>query len=179
MVRGWEGEKVRLVPLDKERHFDNAVLWLNDPDLTRWLLVGDFPISRLKEEEWFAKMMQGSETEIGFAVETLSGEHVGFSGIHRIQWQHRTGVTGTLIAPEANWGKGYGADSIRVRTRYAFEVLGLRLLLSEALQGHERSIRALTKAGYQRAGVLPGRYWKRGAFRDALLLYKPRDIVGG
>lgn len=178
MARGWEGDKVRLVPLDKERHFESALRWLNDPEITRWLLVGDFPISRLREEEWFDRMMREGENEIGFAIETLHGEHIGFSGIHRIQWQHRTGVTGTMIGPPENWGKGYGTDAIRVRTRYAFEVLGLQLLLSEALVGNDRSIRTLERAGYKRVGIVPGRYWKRGALRDVLTFYRRRDDAG-
>ena len=177
MIRGWEGDKIRLVPLDRERHFENAVRWLNDPELTRWLLVGDLPISRLKEEEWFERMMRAGESEVGFAIETLAGEHVGFAGIHNIQWQHRTGVTGTLIAPKENWGKGFGTDAVLVRTRYAFEVLGLRLLLSEALAENERSIRTLIKAGYERAGLIPERYWKRGAHRDAVLFYRKRTVA--
>ena len=44
MAFGWEGSKVRLVPLDKARHLENAVLWLNDPKLTAWTLIGDFPL---------------------------------------------------------------------------------------------------------------------------------------
>lgn len=35
MAYGWTGEKVRLVPLDKAKHFENALCWLNDPDITQ------------------------------------------------------------------------------------------------------------------------------------------------
>jgi hypothetical protein len=41
MAYGWEGEKVRLVPLDKERHAENRFAWLNDPEVTVWTLTGD------------------------------------------------------------------------------------------------------------------------------------------
>ena len=34
MTYGWEGEKVRLVPLDRDKHLDNALKWFNDPDIT-------------------------------------------------------------------------------------------------------------------------------------------------
>ena len=53
MGLGWEGEKVRLVPLDFDRHFENCYRWINDPDTNEWLAVGDFPMSRLAEKEWF------------------------------------------------------------------------------------------------------------------------------
>jgi len=180
MVYGWEGEKVRLVPLDRERHLANAVAWLNDPEVTAWTLVGDLPIGRLAEEEYFRKMESGADpSEITLAVETLAGEHVGFTGIHRIDFRHGCGMTGSLIGRKDLWGQGLGTDLARVRTRYAFEVLGLRLLLSEALAGNEASIRMLRRAGYREVGCISRRYFKRGAWRDALLfaLERPPSVA--
>jgi hypothetical protein len=46
---GWSGEKVRLVPLDRSLHLDNAVSWFNDPEVTAWTLAGDWPLGRLAE----------------------------------------------------------------------------------------------------------------------------------
>lgn len=173
MGYGWEGAKVRLVPLDRERHFDNAVRWLNDPEVTAWTLVGDLPVTRLAEEGFFTGQntdaFPGTQVEITFAVETLEGEHVGFSSLHRIDWRQGVAATGTLLGRRDLWGRGYGADAARVRTRYAFEVLGLRLLLSEALADNAGSIAMLTRAGYLEVGRIPRRYWKRGAYRETVL----------
>jgi RimJ/RimL family protein N-acetyltransferase len=169
MGYGWEGEKVRLVPLDKEKHLANAMVWMNDPEVTAWTLVGDLPITRLWEEEFFDKAMRGDGGQLTFAVETLAGEHIGFTGFHTIDYRHGAGTTGVIVGPKELWGKGIGTDIVRVRTRYAFEVLGLRLLLSEALDGNEASIRMLARAGYCEVGRIPRRYFKRGAFRDVLL----------
>jgi ribosomal-protein-alanine N-acetyltransferase len=173
MAYGWEGEKVRLVPLDAERHLANAVAWLNDPEVTEWTLVGDFPIGRLTEAEFFERVGRGdpsgSVSELILAVETLDGEHVGFTGLHRIEWRHGCAHTGLLIGRKQKWHQGLGTDALRVRTRYAFEVLGLRMLLSEALDGNTASIRMLERAGYRQVGRIPRRYFKRGAYRDALL----------
>ncbi len=66
-------------------------------------------------------------------------------------------------------------DAVRVRTRYAFEVLDLRLLLSEVLDGNAASARMLGCAGYRRIGRIPRRYFKRGAYRDALLFALERS----
>lgn len=177
MAYGWEGEKVRLAPLDKQRHLENVVRWLNDPETTERTLVGDFPLGRLAEEEWFDLRCKPSETDIVFAVETLAGEHIGLSGIHRIDFRHGVGHTGTLIC-SGKRRQGFGIDSIRVRSDYCFRVLNLRLLLSEVLDGNEASYRALTRAGYRDVGRIPQRYWKRGAYRDAILLAYPRDAGG-
>lgn len=172
---GWKGEHVRLVPLDKARHLENSVTWLNDPEVTRWMLRGDFPMTRLAEEEWFDQASKASTESAFFAVETLDGEHVGVSGFHAIDWRNRVGTSGTIIGAREKWGRGLGTDSVRTRSRYAFEVLGLRLLLSEVMDGNVGSLRALTKAGYVESGCIPGRWWKRGAWRDSIQMHLEAD----
>ena len=171
MGYGWQGEFVRLVPLDKEKHLDNAVHWLNDPEITQHLLVGDLPMTRLAEAEWFDRNSKGSDDNVAFAIELLNGEHIGFSGVHKINWKDRQASTGTVIGVPEKWSKGFGTDAARVRTRYAFEVLGLRYLTSSVLEGNERSLRMLQRAGYVECGRYPKRIWKRGRFLDEVLLY--------
>jgi hypothetical protein len=34
MAYGWEGEAVRLVPLERGAHLENALRWFNDPEIT-------------------------------------------------------------------------------------------------------------------------------------------------
>src|ERR1044072_4597433 len=178
MAYGWEGEKVRLVPLDRERHSANVQAWANDPDLTETILSGDFPLSRAAEDEGVEKMSASPgqhPEEIVFAVETLAGEHVGLCGIHEINYRHGGGVTGTIIRPPAHCGKGYGADAARVRTRYCFEVLSLRMLISHVFPENEASLRMLVRAGYKEVARIPRRYWKRGAYRDTVILVAERE----
>ena len=177
MAYGWEGEKVRLVPLDKGRHLANMLVWMNDPDMTETILNGDLPTTRAAEEEWFDKLCatyDAHPTDIVFAVETLAGEHVGICGIHNISYRHGTAVTGTIIGPPEARGKGYGADAARLRTRYCFEALGLRMLFSEVFAENTASLRMLEGAGYREVARIPRRFWKRGAFRDVVVMAAER-----
>ena len=175
MAFGWEGALVRLVPLDKEKHLANAMRWLNDPEVTRWTPVGDFPVTRLNEDEDFDPMMKPPETDIALAVETLEGLHIGFTGAHRIEYRHGVATTGSIIGDRDYWSRGYGTDAARVRSRYLFEVIGLRLLLSDTLGENERSLRMLRRVGYREVGRIPQRDWKHGAYRDRVLLALHRD----
>jgi RimJ/RimL family protein N-acetyltransferase len=174
MAWGWQGKAVRLVPLDRGRHLDNAVQWLNDPEVTQWTVVGDLPMTRLAEEEYFAKAEAGQDDAVSFAIETLEGEHVGFTGLHSIEQRNGAALTGSFIGPRSLWGRGLGTDAAEVRTQYAFEVLGLRLLISEVMAENVGSLRMLAKAGYQQVGRIPERYWKRGMFRDMVLMCRRR-----
>ena len=172
---GWVGQKVRLVPLDREKHFANALRWLNDPEVTRWLLVGDLPLTRIAEEAYFDRLADvgppGEDpTEVGFAIETLAEEHIGFTAIHHISFRHGAATTGTVIGRRSLWNRGFGSDAIRVRTRYAFDVLGLRLLLTEVFAENAGSLKALASNGYRELARIPQRWWKRGALRDVVLL---------
>ena len=179
MAYGWEGERVRLVPLDKERHAANVQLWMNDPDMTETILSGDVPLTRVAEDEFFDKMcgdLGPNPSDILFAVETLPGEHVGLAGLHKISYRHGVAKTGTVIGPSEARGLGYGTDAALVRTRYAFEVLGLRMLISEVFPENAASLRMLSRAGYREVARLPRRYWKRGAFRDSVVMVAERGV---
>ncbi|MGH9941581.1 MAG: GNAT family N-acetyltransferase [Pyrinomonadaceae bacterium] len=178
MGYGWEGDKVRLVPLERERHFEHTLLWMNDPEVTRWTLVGDQPFGRLAEEEYFARTTGTTPNDAAFAIELKeTGEHIGFSAIHNIDWRHGIGLTGTIIGRTDLWRRGYGADAAMTRTRYAFEVLGLRVLLSRVLADNVGSIGMLKKAGYREVGRFPRLYWKRGAYRDVVEMMAERGEI--
>jgi RimJ/RimL family protein N-acetyltransferase len=172
---GWEGEKVRLVPLDRDKHIDNALLWFNDPEITQWLETGDWPLTRGAEEEFFRGAERPDRSSVQFAVESLQGEHVGFSGLRSIDWQSRVAVSGSVVGRKDLWGKGLGSDAARVRNRYAFGVLGLRLLVATVIADNSRSMAMLAKVGYDEVGRVPERYWKRGAYRDQVILTLHRD----
>lgn len=154
---------MRLVPVDVERHLENALRWVNDPVVTEWLLIGDHPTTRAMEREFFEAR---SESEILFAIETIEGRHIGMSGIHGVSYRHGFAHTGSFLGDPELWGQGLGTEASKLRARYAFEVLGLRQLESSHLGGNERSAGMLLRTGYQPVGVSPERYWKRGAYRD-------------
>jgi len=100
---------------------------------------------------------------------------VGFSGLRSIDWQSRVAVSGSVIGRKDLWSKGLGGDAVKARNQYAFEVLGLRLLIATVIADNARSLAMLAKAGYEEVGRVPERYWKRGTYRDQVLLTLHRD----
>jgi len=175
MSYGWEGELVRLAPLDMEKHFENTLRWMNDLDVTSTLLIGHRPMTREMQKAWFDKQLAGEETNLVFATETLDGRHIGMCGLHDISTRHGTATCGSFIAGPADRGQGFGTDAARVRNRYAFVDLGLRMLLSEHFDGNEASARMLVKAGFVEWGRLPQALWKRGRYVDEVKFYLTRE----
>ncbi len=163
---GLRGEKVRLVPVDRAQHFDNSVRWLNDPEVTRYMtLTAGVTIGM--EEEWFQKV-QKRDTDFVWAIHDERNRHIGFTGLHAIDWRHRRATSGTVIGEKDAWRRGYGVDVMRVRTKFAFETLNLHRLESEAYDGNVASQKALERVGYRREGIFRKRFWSEGRWHDAI-----------
>jgi RimJ/RimL family protein N-acetyltransferase len=47
--------------------------------------------------------------------------------------------------------------------------------VATVIADNARSLAMLTRAGYLEVGRVPERYWKRGAYRDQLILALHRD----
>lgn len=177
MAYGWESTHLRLVPLDFDKHFENCAKWINDPEITENLLIGDFPITNLAEKEWFESAQKASfePKDVIFAIELLNGTHIGQSGIHGIDWRHGFATTGSFIGDKDEQNKGYGTEAAKLRAWYCFHVLGLRLLRSEYFSGNERSKRMQEKTGYVECGRIPQRFWKRGRYVDDIFTILTRE----
>lgn len=166
MAIGWQSERLQLVPLDKSKHCDNCFQWINDPDISDWILIGDFPITSAAEDKYFDELTAASETNVLFAIELLDGTHIGQSGIHGIDVRHGFANTGSFIGSKEFHGQGLGTEASKLRAWYCFHVLGLRLITSGYIEGNIQSQRMNEKCGYVEFGVIPKQYWKRGMYRD-------------
>jgi ribosomal-protein-alanine N-acetyltransferase len=143
------GATVTLAPIAPE-HLPNYVRWFADPEITRFLARDVVPTLK-QEEEWLDRMAR-SETDVVWGV-FQDGEHIGASGIHAIDWRSRRAVTGTVVGERSRWGRGVASESMALRTRYAFEELGLEKLVTQVLEGNTASRRAVEKVGYRTVGV--------------------------
>lgn len=166
---------MRLVPLDRARHLENYLRWMNDPEVVRYLGGEGRPVTRLTQTAWFDRYEADVADEITFAVETLEGTHIGTSSLMEIDDRNGRAVCGTLLGDRAAWGKGYGTDAARIRNRYAFEVRGLRMLTSKVFASNEASLRMLRRVGFVEYGRLPEADWVRGGYADDVLLYLTRE----
>jgi len=166
-IIGLRGERVHLVPVDKRLHLDNALRWMNDPDVVQFLMLTT-GVTPGMEEEWMDRV-QKRDTEFVWAILDEAGRHIGFSGIHAINWRLRLGTTGTLIGEKSAWRKGYGTDAMRVRSKFAFETMNLHRLQSESRIDNIGSQRALERAGYRREGIARKKLFWGGRWYDTVL----------
>jgi [ribosomal protein S5]-alanine N-acetyltransferase len=165
------GSKVTLAPI-KPEHLSHYLEWFADAEVTRFLMR-DTPPTLKDEEAWFERVARSEQDVIwGLFVE---GTHIGSTGIHQIDWRNRRGMTGILIGDRTWWGRGIAGDSHALRTRYAFEELGLQKLVTQVCDGNTASRRALERVGYRTVGIYRRHEFRRGQWWDVWIGELLRD----
>jgi RimJ/RimL family protein N-acetyltransferase len=163
-IIGLKGERIRLVPPDRTLHLENALIWLNDPEVTATLKV-NLGVTRRQEELFFETIETRRENDLTWAILDEADRHIGFIGLHAINWRHRWATGGLVIGERSAWGRGYSTDAVRIRTRFAFEAMGLH-----RIEGHTMNPamkRVYEKCGYLHEGVARRKFWRDGRWFDA------------
>jgi RimJ/RimL family protein N-acetyltransferase len=163
-IVGLKGDRVRLVPPDRALHLENALVWLNDPQITATLKI-NLGVTRREEEQFFEQVETRRDTDFVWAMLDETDRHIGFLGLVEINWRNRWATGGLFIGERAAWGRGYATDAIRVRTKFAFGELGLH-----RIEGHTMNPamkRVYEKSGYKHEGVARQKFWRDGRWYDA------------
>ena len=163
-IVGWKGERSRLVPLDRSLHLENALVWLNDPEVTATLKL-NLGFTRRQEELFFDKAEAGRDNEFAWAILDETDRHIGFIGLGSVNWHNRWAIGGILIGERSAWGRGYATDAVRIRTRLAFGELGLHRIEGHTMNPAMR--RVYEKSGYRHEGVARRKFWRDGRWHDA------------
>ena len=131
----FEGQRIRLAPIDHEKDPEVAARWTCDPAYLRDLGLGAArPLSAAqlkKKYEALEKDMDESHNLFHFAVRSLPGQDgeesrlLGFASISWIEWAHGSGNLQVAIGDRRERGKGYGSQALNLLLRYAFAELNL------------------------------------------------------
>src|ERR1700761_163650 len=146
------GCAVRLTEIRPE---DSDVLygWINDPETVRHN-APFAPVTRLQHNEWFASIGKNPSKSL-FAIRPLDSEvllgTVQLIDIHPV---HRTAELTIRIGKDANRGKGYGTDALKLLVDTAFRDMNLVRVWLRVFSSNSRAIRAYEKAGFEKEGVM-------------------------
>jgi ribosomal-protein-alanine N-acetyltransferase len=162
-IVGLRGERVRLVPSESTQHMENALVWLNDPEVTNLLDLYS-GVTRRQEEAFFERYEGQREHDLHWAILNENDRHIGFIALHQIDWRTRSALGGLLIGERGAWGRGYATDAVRTRTRFAFEQLGLHRIEGHTLNPGMR--RVYEKCGYRHEGTARQKRWRNGGWLD-------------
>ena len=163
------GPRMYLRPLEEGDLTDEYRSWLNDPDVTRYMRTGKWPVTPASLRRYWERF-QTSTTDIVFAMVVQENDRfIGTVALNNIDWIYRTADTGIMIGNKEFWGKGYAFEAWSLLMEYAFTGLDLRKVVAGAAPGNAASVRALEKLGLQREGVLRQHALVYGTYIDSFL----------
>ena len=160
------GKRVRLRAIERE-DIPTFVRWLNDREVTRFLLVNS-PFSKAMEEKWFEGQLANPPHEGQvLAIEARVGEdwvHIGNSGIHRVDPVNRSGEFGILIGEKSYWNQGFGREATQLTLQHGFDDLNLHRIFLRVYENNPRAIACYKAAGFIQEGVLREAIFKNGSY---------------
>jgi len=169
------GERIYIRILTPADVSDAYVSWLNDDEITQFLELR-WRAHTFDDVKKFVALMNESAQDHLFGIFLReNGRHIGNIKIGDINNMHRFGDVGLLIGDKKMWGKGYGAEAIKLATDYGFRELGLNSLKAGMYEGNTGSYKAFIKAGYKDAGRYRKHRFCNGRYVDELLVEKSRD----
>ncbi len=171
------GEKLFLRALEKSDINDNYLMWINDPEVTKYMVTGSFPSNMEMLEEYYINMTKSTNHVILAIVDIETVKHVGNITLNNINWITRKAILGLMIGEKQFWGKGYGSEATNLVVRYAFDQLNLRRLWLGCYANHKSAIRVYEKAGFIIEGELKDEYYSDGKFHNMLIMGITRESV--
>jgi ribosomal-protein-alanine N-acetyltransferase len=73
-----------------------------------------------------------------------------------------------------SWGRGVASAAVDLMLTFAFEDLALQAVRALVMDGNERSLRLLSRKGFERLELLTAFRWVRGEQKDFWRLHRAR-----
>jgi len=179
----FEGQLIRLAPIDHEKDPEVESRWTHDLTLMRALSFQPaMPLSvaqMKKRYEAIEKEVDESKKLFHFTIRGKEDSRLlGFARIEWIEWTHGTGNLKLAIGDQAERSKGYGSDALKLMLRFAFSELNLYRLSAMVGEDNPGALRFFMHHGFveevhrRKALLRDGRTWDMihlGILRDEWL----------
>jgi UDP-4-amino-4,6-dideoxy-N-acetyl-beta-L-altrosamine N-acetyltransferase len=147
---------------------DDVVRWRSTPDILAQMF-SDEPPTRATHLEWLAGIQARGNRQEFVIVECATGRSIGTIGLEIDSRNHRAEF-GILIGEPDARGKGYAREAGKLILRYAFDDLKMHRVYLHVLVDNEPAIKLYEALGFHREGTLRRHAFKRGVFRDVLVM---------
>jgi RimJ/RimL family protein N-acetyltransferase len=156
----YRGRLVRLAAQDPEHEGETLARWSLDSEYLR--LLDTDPARPRTAKQWQDDVTKRQERDHVFAfnIRTLADDRlIGFVTLWISNWASGEAGVGIGLGQQADRGRGYGTDALRLVLHYAFAELNLARVSLEAFAHNARGIRSYQKAGFTLEGTQ--REWAR------------------
>ncbi len=109
----------------------------------------------LEEQRAVLRKRAADSNTIQFTIATREPDKpIGITSFLRIDWVGRMAIFYIAIAEKENWSKGYGSETTRMMTDYAFGTLNLNRIQLHVSVENKAAVHSYKKAGFQVEGTL-------------------------
>lgn len=179
-IQLFEGERVRLGPIDPEKDAETISQWTHEPEYLR--LTSADPARPLssgqvkKKLEAMQKEAEKRRNQFDFAIRARADDRiVGCARLHHIEWTHGAGMVQLSIGQPEDRSRGYGSEALKMVLRYAFNELNLHRLGAVVFAYNAGGLHFLERSGFV-VEVRRRQAIKRGGRRwDVLVLGQLRE----
>lgn len=170
------GDRIGLTEL-RYADLDALLPWINDPETVRYN-AAFAPVHEPAHKAWFERVSTDS-ARIVFAIRTLdAGKLVGVVQLVDLHPVHRSAELIIRIGEEAERGRGYGSEAVRLATDFAFRDRNLQRIFLRVFADNERAVKAYAKAGLEIEGRLRRAAFIDGSWRDEFVMARLADSNG-
>jgi len=163
-----KAKRISLDALDPEKHREYVTRWINDPEVTKFMVYGQLPMTEHKIMEMLESQVANPANVVFLVRHGKKAKPIGFAGLYDIHLTARKAEFRILIGERSAWGKGIGTEVTKVITDYAFDRLNLHRVWLGVTSENAGAVRAYEKAGYVREGVLKDDIWRNGRWYDSI-----------
>jgi len=147
--------------------------WINDPETNFYRGLYP-PTSEAVANAWIKEQLNQTTEKLTFAIEEMRGDAVvgliGFIGLRGICARSRRAEMWIYLGAKNRWGEGFGKDSLFTICQYAFSEMNLHRLWLECDPEHVASVQCYEKNGFVKEGTQREAYYRRGKFRDTIIM---------
>jgi RimJ/RimL family protein N-acetyltransferase len=162
-----KGEKVKLRAVARE-DFNLITNWLNDEEITHYMVYGQRPTNEEQIAEWFQREHFKPENVVFMIVDLSNEKNIGFLGLYNIDPVAHKAEFRILIGEATFLGKGYGTEAIKLITFYGFDRLNLNRIYSGYVSENKKAEGAYENAGYSREGIFKDDVYRNGRYYDGV-----------
>ena len=141
-----ETDRLFLKPLNKNYLSKEYVVWLNDPEVNKYMSSGgDYTIQKLSE---YLDDVEKNPKYFWAIILKESNRHIGNIKIDPINYKEQHGVYGIMIGDKNYWGKGIAREaSLRV-IDFCFNKLNLKRISLLFSRSNKSALKLYEKIGF-------------------------------
>ena len=161
------GQKCYLSPVNPD-DVEIFTAWLNDLEVTRNLNLGTQNVTLVTEKAALERLAKDGHVYSIIDVETdaLIG-NVGLTGIDHVNGLCGIGI---FIGDKEYWGRGYGAEAMRLLLGYAFDYLNMNNIMLNVYEFNERAYACYIRVGFKEIGRRRKAICREGRFHDHIFM---------